>query len=120
MKDIKTYLINPPLTAYEQAAGLEGIENLMQPLGIGYLAAVLEKNNFFVKILDARVLKMNFKNVLKILKKRKPEIIGITATVLEIQKSIQFASVLKKELPDSLLIIGGPHLTSAPLQTPDL
>ena len=117
MTGIKTILINPPLSAYEQAAGLEGIENVMPPLGIGYLAAVLEKNNFNVKIIDARVLKINYEKVIKILKKIKPDIIGITATVLEIQKSIKFSDIIKNELPDSLLIIGGPHLTSAPFQT---
>ncbi len=110
-------MINPPLSGFEQAAGLKGIENVMQPLGIGYLAAILEKNNFYIKIIDARVLKIDFKQLLRILKKIHPDIIGITATVLEIQKSIEFSDLLKMEFPDTLLIIGGPHFTSTPLLT---
>ena len=117
MRKIKTVLINLPLSAHEQAGGLEEIANIMQPLGIGYIAAVLEQNHFDVRIIDCRVLNISLDKLLNILKKTKPDVIGITATVLEIQKSIKFARILKKELPDSLLVLGGPHLTSAPLKT---
>lgn len=116
-KQVKTILINLPLSAHEQAGSLEEVANIMQPLGIGYIAAVLEQNNFDVKIIDCRVLNMGFQKLLDILRKMQPNIIGLTATVLEIQKSIQFAETLKKELPNSLLMIGGPHITSAPKQT---
>lgn len=117
MKNIKTVLINPPLSAHEQAGGLEEVENVMQPLGIGYIAAVLEKNNFDVKIIDCRVSKIDFIKLLEILKRLNPDVIGMTATVLDIQKSIKFAEILKKEFPDAILVLGGPHLTSAPLKT---
>ena len=69
MKKIRTVLINLPLSAHEQAGGLEEVANVMQPLGIGYIAAVLEKNEFSVSIIDGRVLKINFEKLLKILKK---------------------------------------------------
>ncbi len=117
LKKIKTVLINPPLSAHEQAGALEEVENVMPPLGIGYIASVLEQNNFDVKIIDCRVLNIMFEDLVKILKSMKPDVIGVTATVLEIQKSIKFAEVIKKELPDSLLVLGGPHLTSSPLKT---
>ena len=39
------------------------------PLGIAYLAAVLEKNNIECKIIDAAVLRMTTKNIARKIKK---------------------------------------------------
>lgn len=117
MKETKIVLVNPPLSAKEQAGSFAEIANIMQPLGIGYIAAVLEKEDFDVKIIDCRPLYMNTKNLIEKLKKISPDVIGFTSTVLEIGRSCQISKLLKKLLPNSLLIIGGPHLTSLPTET---
>jgi len=117
LKKVTTVLINLPLSPHEQAGALEAVANVMQPLGIGYLAAYLEKFGFEVKIIDCRVLQIELENLLSLLKDPAPDIIGVTATVLEIEKAITFSKAAREALPSSLLIIGGPHFTSSPLET---
>lgn len=114
---LKITLINPPLPAEEQAGSFAGVVNVMQPLGIAYIAAVLEKNNFNVDIIDCIPLRLSDERLLSILKKEPPDIIGITATVLSINRAMELSKRLKKELPGALLVIGGPHITSIPNET---
>lgn len=117
MKNLKIVLINPPLTAEEQAGSLKEVANILPPLGIGYIAAVLEKNDFPVKVIDCRPLNMNIQQLIDELKKENPHVIGITATVLEAKRAIDISNILKKEMPRTLLVIGGPHFTSMPTET---
>jgi anaerobic magnesium-protoporphyrin IX monomethyl ester cyclase len=117
MKETSIVLVNPPLSAKEQAGSFADVANIMQPLGIGYIAAVLEKEQFPVRILDCRPMKMTVEGLMEELKRAKPDIIGLTATVLEIARSCDISKELKKALPDSLLVIGGPHVTSLPTET---
>lgn len=117
MNNVKTVLVNPPLSAKEQAGSFAKIANIMQPLGIGYIASVLEKEGFDVKIIDCIPSDMSIEDLIKELKTINPDVIGFTSTVLEIGKSCQISKELKKVLPNSLLVIGGAHLTSLPRET---
>ncbi len=72
---MKVLLIDPPF--YEEVALGKGhgssmhlVQNVIPSLGLGYLAAVLEKNEFPVDIIDCQALKLtqeDFKNEIHIL-----------------------------------------------------
>jgi anaerobic magnesium-protoporphyrin IX monomethyl ester cyclase len=113
----KIMLCNMPLTEEESAGSLASVEVILPPLGIGYIAAVLEKNNFDVKIIDCRPLHISVKQLIKIFIEQQPDIIGISATVLDITTAAEISKILKKELPEALLVIGGPHVTGLPENT---
>src|SRR3989344_289126 len=115
--EFKVTLIDLPLTAEEQAGSLKSVENLMPSLGIGYIAAVLEKNGYTVRIIDCRVLNINVNELIEELKADKPNVIGYTGTVLHIYKGFETAKRLKDELPGTISVIGGPHITSIPEDT---
>lgn len=55
---MKVLLIKPPLTL---PRNFKGIARFFPPIGLGYIAAVLEKNGHEVKILDAGIEKWNKK-----------------------------------------------------------
>lgn len=117
MKEIKITFVNPPLSTKESAGSFEKVENVLPPLGLGYLSAVLENAGYYVRIIDCKPLRLDAIDLVEKLKKEKPDIIGLTSTVLEIGRSCQISNALKKSLPDSFIIIGGPHLTSLPMET---
>lgn len=114
---MKVVLVNPPLTRDEQCASLREVANVLPPLGMGYIAAVLEKNNFEVKIVDCRPFNISVQKLVTILKKENPDIIGFTATVLSIKHATEAAKAIRKELPDCKIILGGAHITSLPQET---
>jgi len=81
------------------------------PLGIGYLAAVLEKNGYDVNVIDCQALKLTLKKVENELHKRQPDVVGLTSTTLTYKSALKIIKVAKKALPNCLTVIGGSHVT---------
>ena len=80
-------------------------------LGLGYLAAVLEKNQYEVDVIDCQALKLSYENFRSELGKRKPNIVGLTSSTLTYNSALKLARIAKEVLPECLTILGGPHVT---------
>jgi len=80
-------------------------------LGLGYLGAVLEKNQYEVDVIDCQVLKLSYEEFKSELSKRQPDIVGITSTTLTYKPGLQIAKIAKEVCPNCLTVIGGPHVT---------
>ncbi|MBT8172168.1 B12-binding domain-containing radical SAM protein, partial [Candidatus Bathyarchaeota archaeon] len=81
------------------------------PLGIGYLAAVLEKDGYAVNVIDCQALNLTLNEVERELRKRKPDVVGLTSTTLTYKSALKIIKLAKKTLPDCVTIIGGSHVT---------
>ena len=103
-------LVNPP---YPSGAP----QSLFIPLGIGYLAAVLEKNEYEVDVIDCQVLSLTESHLEAELVKRQPDIVGVTSATLTYNPAIDILKTAKECLPNCLTIIGGPHVTVLDEQT---
>ncbi len=120
---MKVLLINPPQKFYpgsEQPAG-----NL--PTGLMYLAAVLQKANFKVEILDTfmvdsvfqsngdtTIVGMPFERISQEITARKPDIVGISGPfTCQIGNTIKISNLVKRVNSNTLTVTGGPHVTLA-------
>lgn len=83
--------------------------SLQPPLGVLYLASVLEKNNFQVGIIDAHLEKLLYSNLAQKAKELSPSIIGISFCTDNRYQAFETVTNLKKELPDIPIVAGGPH-----------
>ncbi len=81
------------------------------PLGLAYMAAVLEENNFEVNIIDACALEMDWECLGDELKSCSPRVIAITALTPTIGKALETAKLAKKICPDAMIVLGGYHPT---------
>jgi anaerobic magnesium-protoporphyrin IX monomethyl ester cyclase len=81
------------------------------PSGIGYLAAVLEKNQFEVDVIDCQALRLSYEQFKSEISKRQPNIVGITSTTLTYKSALHIAKIAKEVFPDCLTILGGCHAT---------
>lgn len=104
---MKVLFVNPPQTASKYK--FMGV--IAPPLGIAYMAGVLQENNIDVEILDASAEDMDFKDVEKELLKRKPDLVALTALTPTIGRALETAQVVKETLPDSIVVMGGYHPT---------
>lgn len=104
---MKILFVNPPQTASKYK--FMGV--IAPPLGIAYMAGVLQENNIDVEILDASAEDMDFKDVEKELLKRKPDLVALTALTPTIGRALETAQVVKETLPDSIVVMGGYHPT---------
>jgi radical SAM superfamily enzyme YgiQ (UPF0313 family) len=106
-------LLNP----YDENAVKNSLGFITPPLNLMYLAAALEKASFSVKILDDDLLQRGYFKFAELAAKLNPKIIGVTATTSTIKTSLNYLKEVKKLLPDSLTVIGGPHTTFVPFET---
>ena len=80
-------------------------------LGLGYLAAVLEKNNYQVDVIDCQVLKLSFDDFKSEIRKRQPDIVGVTSSTLTYQTGLKLIKIAKEACPNSITLAGGSHVT---------
>jgi len=110
-------LISPPLSVEKQAGSLKGIANVLPTMGIGYIAALLEKHGIGVRVFDYIGEPKTFDGMLQDISDESPDIIGITSTILTISTAHELSKEIKKRFPRIPLVIGGPQLCSAPEAT---
>ena len=112
-KNIDVMLINP----YDENAVKNALGFITPPLNLMYLASSLEKEDYKVKIVDDDLEQKGYENVSKQAEKLNPQLIGVTATTSTIKSALKYLDLIKKVLPDSLTVIGGPHTTFMPYET---
>ncbi|MEM1995068.1 MAG: radical SAM protein [Nitrososphaerales archaeon] len=109
-------LVNPPFTLSECFRGFARVGSIQQPLGLAYVAAVLEEAGYNVKIIDSPVLGLSLQETVETVIRMRPDVVGITATTPTFNRAISLAESLKK-VADIPLVIGGPHSTTLPDET---
>lgn len=88
-------------------------EGSMPPLGLLYIASVLEKNNIPVKIVPADVLNLSWKEIKEEILNYQPDIIGVTSTTENRFQSFKLLKLAKKVFPEAITVLGGPHASMA-------
>jgi len=84
--------------------------------GVGYLSSYLKK--YSKRKLEIKLADKNAgDNVLKKFAEDKPDIVGITATTPQIKQAGEIAKEIKKANSRVIIIIGGIHFSTLPLQT---
>ncbi len=116
---MKILLVNPPFVqAYGQykAAAKVGAQPQL-PLGICYIAAVLEDEGHQVSIIDADVEGMSPEDIIEQLKTSRPQILGITATTPIYASARSLLESAKQAMPELITVLGGFHITALPAQS---
>ena len=102
---LKVVLINPPqFTGYSQP-----------PMGLGLLAAILERKGYQVVVVDANALTLKPEDIIPYV--ADANIVGLTAMTPTINATISIAHHLKQANPDLTIILGGAHATLLPEET---
>jgi len=98
-------LVNPPYPSGSH----ESMRTI--PLGLGYLAAVLENNGYSVDVIDCQVLKPTRKQLESKLSQLQPDIVGVTSATLTYGPALEIVKTTKEVCPNCLTVLGGPHVT---------
>jgi anaerobic magnesium-protoporphyrin IX monomethyl ester cyclase len=123
---MKIMLINPPLygnTARRLGPIADSLFYNSAPLGLCYLAAVLEKEKHDVRIVDAAVEGLSIEKIISLITDFSPAMIGVTTFTVSAYSAYMLAKEIRKKNPAVRIIMGGPHITSNPediLKNPDI
>ena len=104
---MKVTFINPP----QSNSKYKFLGVVAPSLGIGYMAAVLEKNNIDVDVLDASALELSYDEIGEEIIKRNPDIISISALTPTIGVALDTADKIKQVKPETVVVLGGYHPT---------
>ncbi len=105
---MKVLLITPSISMTEDTIPL--FNSL--PLGLGYIAAVLEENDIDVKILDGYVTGLNREKLRKELNTYSPDIVGISVVTPRVKQALDISRIVKERNPENYVVLGGPHITA--------
>lgn len=136
---MRILLINPPFNR------LKEIDTSSFPIGLGYIAAMLEKKGYYTRIYNANVgqetkefklydpinrsrshnkyvsaLKNKdhyvWQEIKKVIEDFKPDVVGITTTSEMYGSSVKVANLSKEVFPEVPVVLGGVHCTICPDQ----
>lgn len=123
---MKILLINPPQTFFPGS----DIPAANLPLGLLYIASVLDKDGYKTKILDAFMTDLPFrkkgetteigipyKKIKEEIQKIKPQIVGIANPFTsQLEHAIKVADIVKEIDSSIVTVVGGPHVTVVPIE----
>jgi len=109
----QSVLLVNPLPQYVKGINKEG--SIYPPLGLAYIASVLEKFGHECEILDANVLRLENNNVLNFISSHNPGIIGIYSNIITAKSSLELLKKIKEEFKDKITVCGGPFPTVEPV-----
>ena len=89
----------------------ENESGMMPPLGLGYLAAVLEQAGYRVDLVDMQAEGVRGPDLTRMVRERQPRVVGISTMVVTYGNALRVACLVKKALPTAKVVIGGPQAT---------
>ena len=101
-KTLKIALVNPRVESYSST---------LPPLGLLYIAAVLEQHGFSPRIFD--IYPYDDRDFPTLVAYR-PDIIGMTVLTDYWPRAVQIAELVRTSLPEATFIVGGVHITALP------
>lgn len=101
---MKVFLIAPPTVRIR--GNISGVYPL-PPLGLAYIAAVLEQNGFEVDILDMPALKIGIEDLPNYLRNNDYSLCGLSCNLFNLKSGIKIARLIKEINPKAKIVVGG-------------
>ncbi|MCB9765977.1 MAG: cobalamin B12-binding domain-containing protein [Alphaproteobacteria bacterium] len=115
---MRIILINPPLDSVIRDGHVDPVTSYLfynsAPLGLLYIAAVLERRGDTVACVDAAAELLDIPRTVQRIVDFAPDIIGIGSTTVVFDGAVELAKRLKEALPAVPVVLGGYHVTLLP------
>ena len=107
-------LLSPPL--YFSKGIPHSLDSSVPALGLLYLASYINRysKNIKANIVDIAAEKLSLDQVVDIVKKEKPFIVGISSMTPQLQGAVELAHCLKSNFKNLKIVLGGPHISADP------
>ena len=110
-------LVTPSQQSELKNRNLKIVRGLLPPLGIGYIAAVLENAGHVVKIIDAQVMGYDYNDIIQCADAFGPDILGISVVTTVVSEAYELARNFKRKFSAVKVVLGGAHPTCFPEET---
>jgi len=116
---MKIVLIDPPVSRV-QAYGdwdLAALETRTPPLGLLSLAAFVREHGHDPVVLDLASQEEELEDTIRLVAAEDPRVVGLSARTINIHSAARLADGLKAAGFEGPIVVGGPHITAAPVAT---
>ncbi|MBI4847814.1 MAG: radical SAM protein [Nitrospirae bacterium] len=111
---MRVLLVVPPSSLEERWGKFDKAVQTYLPLGLAYIASIIEKEGHEVKAIDAVASKYSFGDIEEIIKIYSPDILGQQTVFSNLNDCYQTAKIAKNIKPDIKTVLGGAHTTMYP------
>jgi len=87
------------------------------PLGLAYLSSALKNAGHEVSILDVRAEKPDDREIVRRIRGFSPRVLGITSNTCQLREAAALATLVKRDFPGIIIVMGGPHISALPERT---
>lgn len=106
---MKVLLLIPPTSLDLSYGNLKDFADPNPSIGLAYIAAVLQGNGFEVVITDGYINQLDLVGFMKIVKKEKPDIIGISMLTTAASIAMKIVDEIHKKFPEIKIVMGNIH-----------
>lgn len=120
---MKVLLINPPRDNEIRCPTPEVLENNRgsnPPLGLLYIAGVMENTGHEVEVIDCQVENLSYPEIEERIKNAQFDLLGVTVMTFSLIDSTNVSEIAKKFHPTKPIVWGGPHLHIYPKESAKL
>ena len=116
---MRVMLINPPIDCVlEEGYHVSPVTQYLfphpAPLGILYIAALLEKHGHEVAVIDAAAELLNVESTNDRVQEWNPDVIGIGSFTVTFDTTCRLTNKLKESMPEVPVVLGSYHVTLVP------
>ena len=115
---MRVVLINPPIDSVLEHGNVSPVTQYLfynsAPLGILYIASVLEQEGHIVSVIDAAAELLNIQRTTERVKEFNPDVIGIGSFTVTFETTVKLGHAIKNALPKIPIVLGSYHVTLMP------
>ncbi len=115
---MRVMLINPPIDSVLEQGNANPVTSFLfynsAPLGILYIAAVLEQAGHTVACIDAAAEQLNVESTTRRVEEFKPDVVGIGSFTVTFDTCTKLGWALKESMPHVPIVLGSYHVTLVP------
>lgn len=117
---MRVILINPPIDSVLENGHVSPVTQYLfynsAPLGLLYIAAVLEQAGETVACIDAAAEQLNVAKTVARVEEFKPDIVGIGSFTVSFETTRRLAKSIREAMPGVPIVLGSYHVTLVPDQ----
>ena len=115
---MRVMLINPPIDSVLENGNVSPVTQYLfynsAPLGILYIAALLEQHGHEVAVIDAAAELLDVPMTVERVAAFQPQVIGIGSFTVTFETTVRLGAALRAQLPDVPMVLGSYHVTLVP------
>lgn len=109
MREPEVLLVFPQLKVFDLE--VERSSSNIFPLGLAYIAGSLEAAGMAVSVADMVTDRITIDGLRQLLRRKRPDVVGVAVTTVAFCRAREVARAVKEELPGTLVVLGGVHVT---------